>query len=107
MPNRIAELRKSKKWSQTALATRLGVTQKSVSNWEKETGHPSWTNLIAMSDLFSASMDYIMGRSSVRQLINPDSLDEDELSVVEIYRSLKAEDRMKLKAYLQGLSDRK
>lgn len=53
--------------SQEELAERLGVSSASIRLWESGTTRPSASNLLAMSDLFGCSVDYLLGRTDERK----------------------------------------
>ncbi|MFA9493161.1 helix-turn-helix domain-containing protein [Streptococcus sp. E17BB] len=58
----IAELRaKNNKMSQRELAKKLGVTQTSISNWEKDQTKIGGEHLINLALLFNVSTDDILG----------------------------------------------
>lgn len=60
----IAELRaKHGKMSQRELAKELGVTQTSISNWEKDQTKIGGEHLIKLAKLFEVSSDDILGLS--------------------------------------------
>jgi len=61
----IAELRKSKGWTQVQLAEKLNVTDKAVSKWESEAGSPEISQLPVMADIFGVSTDYIITGKNV------------------------------------------
>lgn len=54
--------------SQKDLADALGVSAKSVQNWEHEIASCSTRNLLAMSNIFKCSTDYLVGKSKVREI---------------------------------------
>ncbi len=56
---KISELRKKHKMSQDELASKLNVSRQAVSNWERGESLPEVDKLIAISDLYSVSMDYL------------------------------------------------
>ena len=56
----IAELRKEQELTQEQLGEKLGVTNKTVSRWETGTYLPPAEVLLAMSDLFSVSINEIL-----------------------------------------------
>lgn len=60
LANRIQNLRKQNGMSQEALAERIGVTRQAVSKWESEQSAPDMENIIAISDLFEVSTDYLL-----------------------------------------------
>lgn len=53
--------------SQDELAEKLGVSSATVRQWESGTAKPSASNLLAMSDLFSCSIDYLLQRTDERK----------------------------------------
>ena len=57
---KLLELRRREGLSQEQLADRLGVTRQSVSKWESGTAAPELSKLIALSELFSVSVDYLV-----------------------------------------------
>lgn len=61
--NRIKEARKAAGLSQKFVAMSLGVAGPSVSNWESGKTKPTPENYVALAQLFSVSVDYLMGMS--------------------------------------------
>ena len=60
----ISKLRRRAGMTQTALAERLGVSDKAVSKWENGQGYPDITLLPALAETFCVSIDYlIMGEA--------------------------------------------
>ena len=58
---RIQELRKQQNLSQEELGTRLGVSRQAVSRWEMDGAVPDVDKLIAMSKLFSVTLNDLLG----------------------------------------------
>ena len=58
--DRIQYLRKQKGYSQEELADKVGVSRQIVSKWESEQSTPDLEKVIAMSDLFEVTTDYIL-----------------------------------------------
>lgn len=52
--------RKKSGMTQQDLAEKLNVSRQAVSRWEMGTAMPEIDNLIAMSDLFGVSLDYLL-----------------------------------------------
>ncbi|VIQ83164.1 Cro/CI family transcriptional regulator [Streptococcus pneumoniae] len=59
---RLKELRKEKKLTQTELASKLDISQKSYSNWESGKAEPTLDNIIKLADLLEVSLDWLFGR---------------------------------------------
>ena len=108
MSNRIKELRQEKRITQLQLSIELNVTQETISAYEHGRHLPSLTSLIKMSQIFDASMDYIMGMSNVRYVANdsgnPEDMEQQTL-LINIYRRLGSTNKARLIAYAQGLLD--
>lgn len=60
---RLRELRKEKNLLQSELAKALNITQRKVSYWEKEKIEPDLASLWKLSEYFSVSIDYLIGKS--------------------------------------------
>lgn len=53
--------------SQTALAEQLQVSRQTVSKWETNASYPEIDNLIAISDIFHVSIDYLVRDNGLAQ----------------------------------------
>ena len=60
LADKIIQLRKKAGWSQEELAEQLGVTRQSVSKWEGAQSVPDLNKILAMSQLFGVSVDYLV-----------------------------------------------
>lgn len=60
---RIANERKKLGLSQEELAGKVGVSQKSISKYERGTRRPSYETLTAMANLFGVTVGYLLGNS--------------------------------------------
>lgn len=60
MADRIQNLRKAKGISQEELANQLGVSRQAVSKWEGQQSTPDLEKIIAMSDYFGVTTDYLL-----------------------------------------------
>lgn len=58
--NRIADIRKKKKWTQNDLASKLFVADKTVSSWESNRTEPSLETIMRLSELFDCSISYLL-----------------------------------------------
>ena len=63
MADRLIELREKNRLTQSAVASRIGVTPALISAYEKTERNPSIDKLIALADVYHTSTDYILGRS--------------------------------------------
>lgn len=67
---RLAELRRSKGFSQEGLARKLGLSRQAVSKWERAESSPDTENLISLAKLYGVSLD---------ELLNPSNEIEDDI----------------------------
>jgi len=63
--NKISELRKKMSLNQTELANKIGVSQSTLSYWERGDFEPDHESLINLADIFDVSIDYLLGRVSM------------------------------------------
>lgn len=63
---RIKELRKEHKKTQTEMAELLGIKLRAYQYYESATHYPEVPNLIKLADFFGVSTDYLMGRTDQR-----------------------------------------
>lgn len=60
LADKIMELRKKNHWSQEELAEKLGVSRQAISKWESAQSTPDLKKILAMSELFEVSTDYLI-----------------------------------------------
>ncbi len=75
----IAETRKTKNMTQSALAQRLNVTSQAVSRWERGLGFPDIGTLLPLADALGIGID---------ELINAKRKDDDQFSTVTTIGSI-------------------
>ena len=83
----IANLRKSKGWTQVELAEKLDISDKTISKWESEAGMPEISQLPALSKLFDVSIDFLM-TGKIDEMISLDDMD----SVKRMFYLIKNDD---------------
>ena len=103
---RLKELRESRRLNQEGLAIKLSVSQSTISAYEVGERTPDLETLIAISNLFDVSIDYLVGLSEVRHSIMQSDLSPDELEYLGKYRETSELNREKIKAYIEGLLSR-
>ena len=60
---RIRDLRKEKRLSQTELADVVHVSQQTITAWENDKAEPSSSAIAALADYFGVTTDYLLGRT--------------------------------------------
>ncbi len=103
---RIKELREQRRLNQEGLALKLNVSQSTISAYEVGERTPDLETLIALSNLFNVSLDYLAGLTDIKQQIRQTDLSPSELEHLRIYRQLSEIDKVKLSAYIEGLQSK-
>ena len=103
MKNRIQELRKERNMTQIALSTQIGVSQETISAYEKNKHDPTPAVLIKLSQKLNASIDYILCQSEHRQVSAPDQITQDERVLLDMFRQANPNQRRLAVSYLQFL----
>ena len=65
LAEKLYELRKKSNLSQEQLAEQLGVSRQAISKWESGQATPESDKLVAISNYFQVSLDYLMKEESV------------------------------------------
>ena len=84
---KLYQLRSEKGISQEALSRKLGVSRQALSRWELNEVVPDTANVLAVSQLFGVSTDYLLREECIR--------DSDIPAVKEAVESLAFRTRMK------------
>lgn len=80
---KIKELRKKSKFTQTELAQILGVTKSTVAAYENNTRLPSYDVLIKMAGIFKVSTDSLLLNLPDKKILEADGLKTDQLEMLE------------------------
>ena len=67
-PERIRALRKERKLTQFQMSQVCGVQPRAYQSYEYGQGYPGVAGLLHLADFFEVSLDYLMGRSDVREI---------------------------------------
>ena len=57
---KLAKLRREKRYTQEQLAEQLGVSRQAISRWESDMAFPETEKLIRLSDLYGCTVDYML-----------------------------------------------
>lgn len=71
---RIRELRESAGYkSQQSFADAFGIAQSTVGGWESGKREPNYETTIRLADFFGVSVDYLLGRTDQKEVLQPSS----------------------------------
>lgn len=98
---KIKELRIETELTQGELAKVLGITQDSISLWEKGKRIPDTPYIAKLAEYFDVSADYLLGLSDDLGApipAPPPALPADEKELLDLYRQLNYEGKQRLLA---------
>ncbi len=100
--NRIKQLREEFHMTQQELADKLEGAKSTVAMYENGNRKPSMGILLKLSDIFDCSIDYILGKSDIR---NPNNVELSDLDIAFStgIRGLNKENQETLKNIIDGL----
>ena len=102
---RLVALRKSHHMTQKQVADRLGLNRVSYTCYEISTSSPGLDKLCQLADIFGVSIDYLLGRSNHKKLIDMEEgyLSTDEIELLENYRRLNDRQRRSLRELVKTI----
>jgi len=103
-PKKLAELRNEFNMTQKELASKLGVSRGTIGMYEIGQRDPDTETLIKIAELFNVSVDYLLGRSNIRNPLNNDATTstKNENNPYDI-DTLSPESKKELEKYIQLL----
>lgn len=105
----LRRLRKESGISQQKLADAIDMSQQSINQYENHNVEPDIMTLSKLADYFETSIDYIVGRTDIRNHMEKRTaynLDEDEGRIMNDYRSLTPRERACVAQVIDTLLDR-
>jgi len=97
MKLRLLELRKAKKMTQDEVALRMKISRQAYALYESNQRHMNYDSLRALAELFSVSIDYMLGGDNK----NTENLTDEELRLVRDFRELDERGRLGVKALVE------
>ena len=79
----IAECRKNKKLTQSELAEKLGVTDKSISNWENGRNMPDLSLFKSLCELLDISINDLISGEKLSKEIYQEKLEENIINTID------------------------
>ena len=113
MLNRFKEARMRCGIAQKTVASKLGVSIQSVSNWENDSRAPSRENVMKMAEMYGVSTDYLLGKDveGVQLVVEtkkePASIGELDDELVQNLKELNSEEIQFVRGVLAGLKARR
>lgn len=100
--NRIKQLRMEKHLLQSDLAKHIGKSERIVGFYENGERDPSTETLLKLADLFDVSIDYLLGKTDVKNLESI-SLSDIDIAFASGIKGLNEENQETLKNIMEGL----
>lgn len=76
--DRLVQLRKEFGLTQIEFAEKIGFSRTAISAWEIGRNEPSNEDTIKIANFFNVSVDYLIGKSNIK---NPEKIDMDDVDV--------------------------
>lgn len=111
LSQKIRELRDESNLTQAELARNLGITQDSISLWEKGKRIPDTVYIVKLAQFFDVSTDYLLGveedfGATIKPRANSSAtLPLDETELLEDYRALSYTGKARVVAYADLLRE--
>lgn len=100
--DRFRDLRKEAKLTQEELANMLGITRSAVNGWELGQAIPSVQYLIQLSNIYSVTVDYLLGlgKKDAKDIIDISVLNAKDKSLMrDMARRLKENEMQESQAF--------
>lgn len=100
---RLRELREAKHESQQKLAILMNISQAMISRYELGLTYPDVPTVIALSQHYGVSVDYLLGLSDDKLPYTRSSLSEKEQELLFLFKRLDSTQKEKAVSYIQGM----
>lgn len=100
---RLKQLRQKHRLTQSELADILDLKPTAISNYESKRNEPSFQKLIALSQYFDVSCDYLLGITDSYLPIGGEVLDKDIVDFFNLYQQLSKESTVEIKEFAKYL----
>lgn len=102
----LKKLAKAKNKTLISIAVDLGISQEAISQYISGKIYPKVTILLKMAEIFNTSTDYLLDLTD-NPLPADFRLSEKELILLQNYRNLDNDSKLKIEAYAQAFNDYK
>lgn len=104
---RLKELRTDSDMYQGDLAERLNLKTSAISKYERGLTQPSIETLIAIAKIFNVTVDYLVGNSDVKNPEIIDKITSTEARLIERFRKLSNEDKIRIDERILAMTEKK
>ncbi|WP_179395015.1 helix-turn-helix domain-containing protein [Lacticaseibacillus absianus] len=74
LPQRLRELRTERKYTQSEVADRLGITRPAYTAYESGNRQPDYETLTKLSTIYGVTTDYLLGSNSTPKWATPEDV---------------------------------
>lgn len=110
MVKNLKKLRLEAGISQQKLAEIIGTSQQSINKYENHNVEPDISTLISLADLFGTSVDYLVGHTDIKRIIEEVyhyDLNNEESILVDEYRKLTKDEKQSINAVIKNYNIKK
>ncbi|KAF5048892.1 helix-turn-helix protein [anaerobic digester metagenome] len=104
---RLKQLREAKNMTQVRLGIEVGVSQETISGYEIDKAVPPADMLVKLADCLSTSVDYLLGRTDIKdfKLLSKSDLSQTELELISEFRKLPETKKERVIGFIKGLTE--
>lgn len=102
---RLYELRESANLKQVELAQQINLKSSAISKYEKGLTQPSVDTLIKLAEIFSVSIDYLIGVSDIPNPYTSDNFTPKEVNLILNFRKLSKENQIRIDERINAIFD--
>jgi transcriptional regulator with XRE-family HTH domain len=104
-PERLKELRIKNEMQQNQLAELVNLKPSAISKYENGSTQPGIDMLKKLAAIFSVSVDYLIGESSIPNPYTPDHVTPQEFDLVVRFRRLTTENKIRIDERINTMLD--
>ncbi|MPN48655.1 hypothetical protein SDC9_196266 [bioreactor metagenome] len=102
---RLYELRENANLKQIELAQKINLKSSAISKYEKGLTQPNIETLIKLSEIFSVSVDYLIGISDIPNPYTAENYTPKEANIIQKYRKLTKENQIRIDERISAIID--
>lgn len=93
MHKRIRDLREANNYRQIDIAEKLNMSQQQYQKYESGIVTPSINILVSIADLYNVSVDFLLGRTNYKKVVQAEIMSTKNSKLTEYYNRLSLEDQ--------------